>query len=63
MARRKATTGPSAGQGPSAAKAGLRCRRAVVKSASPRDSNNMRADTEKLVEDIKQSIGLLRRHL
>jgi hypothetical protein len=24
---------------------------------------NMRAETEKLVEDIKRSIGLLRRHL
>jgi len=29
----------------------------------PGQENNMRAETEKLVEDIKRSIGLLRRHL
>jgi hypothetical protein len=29
----------------------------------PGKGNNMRAESEKLVEDIKQSIGLLRRHL
>jgi hypothetical protein len=30
---------------------------------SSRESGRMRAETEKLVEDIKRSIGLLRRHL
>jgi hypothetical protein len=29
----------------------------------PVRKSNMRAETEKLVEDIKRSIGLLRRHL
>jgi hypothetical protein len=40
----------------------LRCGGAVVTSRPVRTSN-MRAETEKLVEDIKRSIGLLRRHL
>jgi hypothetical protein len=28
-----------------------------------RSENNMRAEVERLVEEIKQSVGLLRRHL
>jgi hypothetical protein len=30
---------------------------------SRRSENNMRAEVERLVEEIKQSVGLLRRHL
>jgi hypothetical protein len=29
----------------------------------PRIENTMRAEVERLVEEIKQSVGLLRRHL
>jgi hypothetical protein len=29
----------------------------------PRSETTMRAETERLVEEIKQSVGLLRRHL
>jgi hypothetical protein len=29
----------------------------------PRYENDMRAEIERLVEEIKQSVGLLRRHL
>jgi hypothetical protein len=43
---------------------GLHCPGPVAKSAgSSGNQRLMRAETEKLVEDIKQSIGLLRRHL
>jgi hypothetical protein len=42
----------------------LRDRRAIVKSATQQDEpRTMRAETENLVEEIKRSVGLLRRHL
>jgi hypothetical protein len=46
----------------------LRFRRAIAKSspvtaALAATGTSMRAETEKLVEDIKRSLGLLRRYL
>ena len=40
-----------------------RCAAAAQSLHPGRQEPNMRAETEKLVEDIKRSIGLLRRHL
>jgi hypothetical protein len=34
-----------------------------LKSGAGRGPKNMRAEIERLVEEIKQSVGLLRRHL
>jgi hypothetical protein len=35
----------------------------IAKAAFAADQETMRAETERLVEEIKQSVGLLRRHL
>jgi len=35
----------------------------VERRPEPRTENHMRAEIERLVEEIKQSVGLLRRHL
>lgn len=36
---------------------------ALPKAAQPQIRGTMRAEVERLVEEIKQSVGLLRRHL
>jgi hypothetical protein len=35
----------------------------IARGDSARPENDMRAEIERLVEEIKQSVGLLRRHL
>jgi hypothetical protein len=35
----------------------------LAEDSPGRTDDNMRAETQKLIEEIKQSVGLLRRHL
>ena len=35
----------------------------IARGIAARSENTMRAEIERLVEEIKQSVGLLRRHL